>query len=132
MESQRRLAAQVLSAVFVDVIARTRDAGEGRFWSHCCLTGENEANGRADIQKILNEWQQFLDHLVELDVTEAASLQPLVNGTVIAKELGVKPGRWLTGAIDAAMTWQLRHPENVDASAVLEELRKRKDELGIK
>ena len=129
---------QVLSAILVDVDVRTMgDAGEGKIYSMTCYKchlEKGEANSLVDIdlQKILSEWQRFLDHLVELDVTEAASIQPLVNGTVIAKEFGVKPGRWLMGTLEAVMVWQLKNPGNNDPSAVLEELRGRRDELGIK
>ncbi|KAH8879445.1 poly A polymerase C-terminal region-like protein [Thozetella sp. PMI_491] len=104
---------QVLSAIFVDVLQRT--AGQ---------SGE-------DRNTILAEWQRFLDHLVALDVTEAPSIKRLVDGTFLAKELGVRPGKWMSAALDVVMVWQLRNPESTDTTGAVDEVRKRKKELGI-
>ncbi|KAK4201399.1 hypothetical protein QBC40DRAFT_253223 [Triangularia verruculosa] len=49
-------------------------------------------------EAVLAEWQQFLDHLVEMDVMNAPSVKRLVDGKILAGALGVKPGKW-TGMV---------------------------------
>jgi len=104
---------QVLYAVLVDVEARAGAKG-------------------VEIETVLAEWQRFLDHLVELDVVDAPSIKRIVDGRILAKELGVKPGKWTGPALEIAMAWQLRNPDATDYSGAVEEVRKQKEELGIK
>ncbi|KAK0645590.1 hypothetical protein B0T16DRAFT_411525 [Cercophora newfieldiana] len=103
---------QVLYAVLVDV--EVRSGAEG-----------------VAVEAVLAEWQKFLDHLVELDVLDAPSMKRLVDGKILAKELGVRPGKWMSAALDVATAWQLRNPGATDYAGAVEEVRKRKDELGI-
>jgi tRNA nucleotidyltransferase (CCA-adding enzyme) len=84
------------------------------------------------LETVLAEWQRFLDHLVELDVVDAPNLKRLLDGRILAKELGVKPGKWMSAALDVTTAWQLRNPGVTDYAGAVEEVRKRKDELGIK
>lgn len=85
------------------------------------------------IKTVQEEWQRFLDHLlVELDVMDAPSMKRLLDGRTLSKELGVKPGKWTGPALEIAMAWQLRNPGVTDYSGAVEEVRKRKEELGIR
>ena len=84
-----------------------------------------------DVEKLLAGWQVFLDHLQSLDVMEAPSLKKIIDGTQLAKALGVKPGKWMAQALDVCVAWQLRNPEETDPSGAIEEVRSKKDELGI-
>lgn len=106
---------QVLFAVLVDVEERTGTAGKG--------VGAQEP--------VLAEWQQFLDHLIELDVMNAPSIKRLVDGKLLSQELKVRPGKWMSEALDVALAWQLRNPEATDPAGAVEEVRKRRGELGI-
>lgn len=106
---------QVLFAILVDVAARA-EVGKG---------------GVDPREPVLGEWQQFLDHLVELDVMNAPSIKRLVDGKILARELGVKPGRWTGPALDVALAWQFRNPGVEDPTGAIEEVRKRREELGI-
>ncbi|KAI1635574.1 poly A polymerase head domain-containing protein [Biscogniauxia mediterranea] len=81
--------------------------------------------------EFLRGWQMFLDHLQELDVMNAPSLKRLIDGTRLAEALGVKPGSWMTRALDVCVAWQLRNPDATDASGSIHEVYKRRDELGI-
>lgn len=85
----------------------------------------------ADAEKLLAGWQAFLDHLQTLDVMEAPSLKKIIDGTQLAKALGVKPGKWMAQALDVCVAWQLRNPEETDPSKAIEEVRSKKEELGI-
>lgn len=81
--------------------------------------------------EVLAGWQKFLDHLHELDVLEAPSLKRLVDGKMLSKALGVKPGKWMTPAMDVCMAWQLRNPGVTDTADAIKEVRQRAAELGI-
>ncbi|KAK3294710.1 uncharacterized protein B0H64DRAFT_325803 [Chaetomium fimeti] len=107
---------QVLYAVLVDVAERVKVA---------------KKVGDFTWEEVLAEWQQFLDHLVELDVMNVPTIKRLVDGKILAKALGVNPGRWTGPALDVALAWQLRNPGVEDPAGGIEEVRKRKEELGI-
>ncbi|KUI55102.1 CCA tRNA nucleotidyltransferase, mitochondrial [Cytospora mali] len=84
------------------------------------------------IHEIQSSWKEFLSHLEKLDLMEAPSLKPLVDGRTLLQALGVKkPGKWMSSALDVCMAWQLRHPEETDPAGAIEEVQKRKEELGI-
>ncbi len=107
---------QALFAVLVDVedkVAAVTKAG---------------AIGR---EGVLAEWQRFLDHLVEMDVMNAPTMKRLVDGKLLMKELGAKPGRWTGPALEVALAWQLRNPGVEDPAGAVEEVRRRRVELGI-
>ncbi|KAF2968274.1 hypothetical protein GQX73_g5336 [Xylaria multiplex] len=69
----------------------------------------------------LGEWQLFLDHLSELNVLDAPSMKRIIDGTQLARALGVKPGKWMTGALEVCVRWQLRHPDMTDPAGAIEE-----------
>lgn len=79
----------------------------------------------------LSNWQTFLDHLVELDVLDAPSMKRLLDGRCLAQALGIKPGKWTGKALEVCMAWQLRHPGETDPAGAIEEVRQRREELGI-
>jgi tRNA nucleotidyltransferase (CCA-adding enzyme) len=79
--------------------------------------------------QLLAGWQTFLDHLQELDLMEAPSLKRLIDGTQLAKALGVKPGKWMNKAMDICMEWQLRNPTATDPAGAVDEVRSRADEI---
>ncbi|KAK2044106.1 poly A polymerase head domain-containing protein [Colletotrichum somersetense] len=85
----------------------------------------------ADRIDFLAGWQTFLDHLAHLDVMEAPSLKRLVDGRMLAKELGIRPGKWMGRALDVCVAWQLRHPDETDPTGAIDEVRQRAGELGI-
>ena len=82
-------------------------------------------------QRFLQGWQNFLDHLIELDVFDAPSLKRLLDGRALARALGTNPGKWTGQALDICMEWQLRNPGNTDPAGAIEEVRKRRNEFGI-
>jgi hypothetical protein len=112
---------QVLYAILVDVEIRLGVGSKG---------GGGGGEG-ATLESVLAEWQQFLDHLVELDVMNAPSIKRLVDGKILAKELGVQPGVWMGAALNVALAWQFRNPGARDPAGAVEEVRRRRQELGI-
>ena len=83
-------------------------------------------------EELIASWVAFLDHLTKLDVCDAPSLKRLLDGRQLAKALGTKPGKWTGQALDICVAWQLRHPSETDPAGAIEEVRKRRDELGIR
>ncbi|KAG7287795.1 hypothetical protein NEMBOFW57_007310 [Staphylotrichum longicolle] len=90
------------------------------------------SKGGASAQEaVLAQWQRLLDHLVELDVMDAPTIKRLVDGKILAKALGVNPGRWTGPALEVALAWQFRNPGVEDPTGAIEEVRRRREELGI-
>ncbi|KAK0714935.1 hypothetical protein B0H67DRAFT_579543 [Lasiosphaeris hirsuta] len=115
---------QVLYVILADVGARTDNGVLGK-------SAGQKRDGAVPVEEVLAEWQRFLDHLIKLDVMDAPLLKRLVDGHLLTKALGVKPGKWLSEALDIAMAWQFRNPGVTDSAEAVEEVRK-KTELGIK
>lgn len=78
---------------------------------------------------VFQEYAQFLLYLGELDLLEVELLRPLANGHQLAAAFGVKPGPWMTRALEIVIDWQLRNPERVDGQGAIDEVMKHKDEL---
>lgn len=116
---------QVLAALLAEALERLS------VWPHA--EGSSTSAGRHATSRdaFVAEWQQFLDHLVELDVVDAPQLKRLLDGRTLAAALGVKPGRWTGQALDVCIAWQLRNPDATDPAPAIEEVQKRRKELGI-
>ncbi|KAI6084807.1 hypothetical protein F4821DRAFT_270902 [Hypoxylon rubiginosum] len=109
-------------------------AGHWRLQVLYAILNEGQATGMEDPTTdhgFMSGWQMFLNLLQELDVMEAPSLKRLIDGTQLAKALGVKPGRWMAPALEICVAWQLRHPEATDPAGAIEEVQSRRTELGI-
>lgn len=113
---------QVLYALLVEVMERTGPNDK---------TSVEGTPEKATREEVFLEWQGFLDHLEELDVMDAPAIKRLIDGTQLAKALGVKPGKWMTAALDVVMRWQLQHVGETDPAGAIEEVKARKEELGI-
>ncbi|KAF4502629.1 CCA tRNA nucleotidyltransferase, mitochondrial [Fusarium agapanthi] len=86
----------------------------------------------AEQSNFLAGWKSFLDHLAKLDVYEVTTLEKLVDGGKLAKALGgIKPGKWTGPALDVCVAWQLRNPGETDPTGAIEEVQRRREELGI-
>jgi len=62
---------------------------------------------------------------------DAPSCQPLVNGDILLEALDKNPGKWTAGALEVCMKWQFRNPGAKDYAAAIEEVKARREELGI-
>lgn len=90
-----------------------------------------DANIQAGYTAICDQWQCVFDHLTALDLLDAATCQRMVDGRMLAKALGVKPGQWMATALDVCMEWQFNNPEATEIEDAIEEVRSRSAELGI-
>lgn len=72
---------------------------------------------------ILNDYTLFLTEIKDLDLYEAYSLRPLIDGKTLAKALSTNPGPWMKSALDVVMAWQLRNPDKSDPEEAIEQVR---------
>ena len=107
---------QVLFAVLFDVLTAAQTTGKG-------TVTDEERNA------LLRGWQDFLDHLENLDVQDAPHIKRLLDGKQVAAALGIKPGKWMTAAMDICMAWQLRNPDETDPAGAIEAVRQRQEEI---
>lgn len=71
-----------------------------------------------------------MSKLQSLNLLNVDTLKPLVNGKHLSQALGPS-GPWMKKALDIAMEWQLRNPEQTDAAGGIVEVVARKRELGL-
>lgn len=122
---------QVLFAILYDVMvqatASTELSATRRSSDEVLETHKASASGTVE-----KDWKAFLDQLQAQSLMDAPSMKPLVDGRRLMQTLDIKkPGRWMSPALDICMAWQLRNPEETDPAGAIEEVRQRKDELGI-
>ncbi|KAL1587396.1 hypothetical protein WHR41_03917 [Cladosporium halotolerans] len=77
-----------------------------------------------DVDATQRKYSTFVTHLRDLDILEAYSLKPLLDGKTLAKALSTPPGPWMKDALDVVMAWQLRHPDVKDPTEAIEEVKK--------
>ena len=79
----------------------------------------------------MNGYATWLSDLKSLNLLDVDQLKPIINGKSLVNALGTKHGPWMKKALDIAMEWQLRNPEETDAAGGIAEVVERKKELGI-
>ncbi|KAF1733950.1 CCA tRNA nucleotidyltransferase, mitochondrial [Beauveria bassiana] len=116
---------QVLAALLAEALERLA------VWPSAAVEGSSSGEHSTKRDAFIAEWQKFLDHLVDIDVMDAPQLKRLLDGRELAKALGVKPGKWTGQALDVCVAWQLRNPTETDPAPAIEEVQKRRKDLGI-
>ncbi|KAI1176700.1 hypothetical protein F4777DRAFT_587777 [Nemania sp. FL0916] len=124
---------QVLFSLLVEAVHRWKVGSAISSESHARDVPYVPCSDRspANNDEFLGEWQLFLDHLRGLDLMDAPSLKKVIDGTQLAKALGVTPGKWMKEALDVCVAWQFRHPDATDAAGAVEEVNGKRKELGI-
>lgn len=74
---------------------------------------------------ILRKYSKFLSNLSHLDLMEAYTFRPIIDGNALADALNTKKGPWMKDGLNVVMAWQLLHPEATDPAIVVEELKPR-------
>ncbi|CEL08824.1 hypothetical protein ASPCAL11969 [Aspergillus calidoustus] len=101
-------------------------------WRLCILLSLlQEIMQGGEFVQVVQTYDRFLSYILEQRLDSAFELKPIVNGDEVKKFLDAKSGRWLSTALDFVIQWQLLHPENQDKQQALEELGRRREELGI-
>lgn len=77
------------------------------------------------------EYSWFLEYIVAQGLEDVCELKPIVNGREIMEALGAQEGgSWISTALSLVFELQLLHPD-MDKEKVLDEIRKRREELGL-
>lgn len=85
----------------------------------------------AERQNLLKLYESWLSSLDSLSLLEVHRMTPLVDGGRISAELNVRPGPWMKKAVDIALGWQLRNPDEASPNGCIGEIISRKQELGL-
>lgn len=96
-----------------------------------CLQEERITNCLTGYDTFLQQWQKFLDHIIDMDLLEAATCKRIIDGKQLSKELKAKPGIWMAAALDLVMAWQFRNPTETDPRGAIEEVLRKREELKI-
>lgn len=84
-----------------------------------------------DHQVLLRDYALWLSQLRSLGLLDVYLLKPLVDGSEISAALGSKGGPWLKKALEMSIAWQLRNPNQTEKGACMEEIIRRKVDLGL-
>ncbi|KAL8742497.1 MAG: hypothetical protein Q9190_005030 [Brigantiaea leucoxantha] len=85
-----------------------------------------------EFPRLMQGYATWLSSLDELGVLDAWQLKPIITGDTLAGKIQKKRGPWLARALEEiVIPWQLRHPTNDDQTAVVEEVIRRKTEIGL-
>ena len=84
-----------------------------------------------DCQELVDRYAAWLSRIKELDLLDAPSLKPIVNGKQLCDAFGVKNGPWVKKALDFVIEWQLQNPDEIDAESAIEEVKRRRKETGL-
>ncbi|KAL1869901.1 CCA tRNA nucleotidyltransferase, mitochondrial [Diaporthe australafricana] len=128
---------QVLFAILFDVMVQATASPELCATSHTSdnapkSPGAKDSHAASTLGDVQRGWKDFLDQLQTLDLMDAPSMKPLVDGRRLLQALDLKkPGKWMSSALDICIAWQFRNPGESDPAGAIEEVRQRKEELGI-
>ena len=96
------------------------------------LTEMMELQDPVGIESLLQKYADWLFALESLDLLDVDKLAPLVKGDQLCRALGgIKSGPWLKKALDIAMDWQLRNPDETDPSGAIAEVMEKRKELPL-
>lgn len=85
----------------------------------------------AERQNLLKLYESWLSCLDSLSLLEVHRMTPLVDGRQICTALNVRPGPWMKKAVDIALGWQLRNPDETSPKGCIEEIIRSKQEIGL-
>jgi tRNA nucleotidyltransferase (CCA-adding enzyme) len=83
-----------------------------------------------DRQQLVDSYAKWLSRIKELDLLDAPSLKPMVDGKQLCDALEAQNGPWVKKALDSLIEWQLQNPDETDTDRAIEEVKRRKKEFG--
>lgn len=66
---------------------------------------------KAVVDQVAANYECLLATIGDLNLTDVSAMKPLVDGKLISKYLGKKPGPWMSSVTTEVLKWQLDHPE---------------------
>ncbi|OAX85159.1 hypothetical protein ACJ72_00461 [Emergomyces africanus] len=104
----------------------------GQDWRLCfVLAMLLEVMQGKEADQVFNHYKKLLLYLEESNLLDACSIRTPINGRDIIDALGVKTGPWMTRAMEMVIEWQLRNPDDTSKDAAINEVLKRRNELGL-
>ena len=80
---------------------------------------------------LLESYAAWLSNITRLGLLDIHQLKPMVSGDLVSKRLGIKPGPWMKNALDMALSWQIRNPDETSPEGCIQEIIQRRKELGV-
>lgn len=119
----------VIFALLVEITEAKDDLG--MYHTHRYIESLKLLIETAERQSLLKLYESWLSCLDSLSLLEVHRMAPLVDGGRISSALNVRPGPWMKKAVDIALGWQLRNPDVTSPKECIEEIIRRKQELGL-
>lgn len=116
----------VMYALLVEVMETKEVNGRSRIYPLCVIKLIFE-----DRQQLVDSYATWLSRIKELDLLDVPSLKPMVDGKQLCDVFGAQNGPWVRKALDVVIEWQLQNPDETDTDSAIEEVRRRKKELGL-
>lgn len=63
------------------------------------------------VDKVSAHYESLLNTITELNLQDVSAMKPLVDGKMISKFLGKKPGPWMSAVTTEVLRWQLDQPQ---------------------
>lgn len=120
----------VIFAFLVQISQAQNQSGASRV----LITKRNPANSYlkyAECQDLLDSYAAWLSGLEHLDLLNVCQMKLIVNGNQLCTALAAKPGPWIKKALDIALAWQLRNPDETSPEGCIEEIFQKKNELDL-
>ncbi|KAF2482960.1 hypothetical protein BDY17DRAFT_138728 [Neohortaea acidophila] len=80
------------------------------------------ADDPAAVTTIERKYTLFVEHLKTLNILDAYTFKPLLDGKTLAKAINTPPGPWMKDALDVVMTYQLRNPDTANTDDAIAEV----------
>ncbi|CRG83671.1 hypothetical protein PISL3812_01026 [Talaromyces islandicus] len=85
----------------------------------------------AEFSTVIDEYDNFLSYVETENLLDVTELKPILNGNELSAALGIRPGRWMSAALEILIEWQLLHPEITEKDKALDEMKQRRAEFGV-
>lgn len=69
-------------------------------------------------EKISSRYESLLTTIKDYKLENVSTMKPIVDGKVISKALGRKPGPWMSKVTGEVLKWQLDHPEGTQDECI--------------
>ncbi|MCJ1403697.1 CCA tRNA nucleotidyltransferase, mitochondrial [Xylographa trunciseda] len=90
-----------------------------------------ESEGSVGRQEIEEHYAGWLTHIKSLDLVDAYAFKPVVDGDQLMQAFNRPSGKWIVGALNMVMKWQLRNPGKTAIEEAIGEVRSHWKELGV-
>ncbi|MCJ1288219.1 CCA tRNA nucleotidyltransferase, mitochondrial [Xylographa opegraphella] len=82
-------------------------------------------------QQIEEQYAGWLAHVKSLDLMNAYTFKPVVDGAQLMQAFDRPSGKWIVSALNIVMEWQLRNPGKTAIKEAIGEVKMRWKELGL-